>query len=221
MNIYPQIYYVYFYLRDDFTPYYVGKGKNKRAWRKHENVEVPKDKSKIIVLKNNISELEAFSLERYYIRWFGKKINGGILQNISDGGEGLPALVGELNGMFGKKHLESSKQKMSIAVSKRLKGKSYEERHGKEKANEIKRIRSEKFKSLDRTGKNNSRFDFTEYTFKNVNGEIFVGTRFDFYQKYKLNKSSVCELIKNNISQHKGWVVENHPPFIIQSQSEK
>ena len=46
-------YYVYAYLREDGTPYYIGKGKNKRAWTKGKGeVYPPKDKSKIIIIDN-------------------------------------------------------------------------------------------------------------------------------------------------------------------------
>lgn len=90
------IYYVYFYLRSKNsktekigTPYYVGKGKGPRAFKSHGNIPVPKDKSKIIMVHENISEMYALYLERYYIRWYGRKDKGsGILLNMTDGGEG-------------------------------------------------------------------------------------------------------------------------------------
>lgn len=69
------IYYVYFYLRSKDsktakagTPYYVGKGKGKRATENHIWHRPPKDKSKIILVEQNLTELQAFILERYYIR---------------------------------------------------------------------------------------------------------------------------------------------------------
>jgi len=84
------IYYIYAYLnKKTGLPYYIGKGKDYRAFVKHKGVSVPKDKSKIIILESNLSNLWAIARERYYIRWFGRKNNNtGILLNKTDGGEG-------------------------------------------------------------------------------------------------------------------------------------
>lgn len=96
MDIYSNQFYVYAYLRENYTPYYIGKGKDKRAYRKSKQdiIKTPKDKSRIIILHDNLSEVYAFILERYYIRWFGRKNNNtGILRNLTDGGEGLSGLI--------------------------------------------------------------------------------------------------------------------------------
>ena len=79
------------YIREDNTPYYIGKGTGNRRFKNHGRpTHVPKDKNRIILYHDNLLEEDAFKLEKLYIKLFGKKCDGtGILHNISDGGEGL------------------------------------------------------------------------------------------------------------------------------------
>lgn len=86
-------YYTYAYLREDGSPYYIGKGKvrNRCKYRigaKHTSTTVaPLDRQ--IVLKTFDSEFDAFKHEIYMISLFGRKDLGtGILHNKTDGGEG-------------------------------------------------------------------------------------------------------------------------------------
>lgn len=117
------IYYVYAYLRSsNNTPYYIGKGKNNRAYDKHNHISTPKDKSKIVFLETNLSEIGALALERRYIRWYGRKNSGnGILLNMTDGGEGVS----------GYKHTDETKQKLSKPLSEEHKQKLSDAKKGK------------------------------------------------------------------------------------------
>jgi len=101
----PNRFYTYAYLREDRTPYYIGKGSGKRIYvRNRRYVKPPKDKFRVIFLKRNLTEEEAFRHEKYMIAVFGRKDLGtGILHNRSDGGQ----------GSSGYKHTEQAKKKIS------------------------------------------------------------------------------------------------------------
>jgi hypothetical protein len=89
-------YYTYAYLREDGTPYYIGKGKGKRIFDRENRTScpIPKDKKRIVYLKKNLSEHQAFCHEVYMISILGRKNNGtGILRNLTDGGEGFSSAV--------------------------------------------------------------------------------------------------------------------------------
>jgi hypothetical protein len=107
-------YYTYAYLREDGTPYYIGKGCGNRAYLQlNHKVKTP-DKSKILILKNNLTEESANKHERYIINLLGRKDLGtGILRNLTDGGEGVS----------GMKHNKESKNKMRKPKSKEHKKK--------------------------------------------------------------------------------------------------
>jgi hypothetical protein len=91
----PNRFYTYAYLREDRTPYYIGKGKGNRAFIKsRKGVKPPKDITRIIFLKQNITEEEAFKHEKYMIAVLGRKDLGtGILRNLTDGGQGSSGAI--------------------------------------------------------------------------------------------------------------------------------
>lgn len=83
-------YYTYAYLREDRTPYYIGKGKGRRIDSSHDSVGLP-PKERRIYLKKNLTEEEAFAHEIYMIDVFGRKdIGTGVLRNQTPGGDNPP-----------------------------------------------------------------------------------------------------------------------------------
>lgn len=94
-----RVFYTYAYLRKDGTPYYVGKGKGNRAFGKHGRNVVMPPRDRIIFLKRDLSEEEAFRHEVYMIHVLGRKDSGtGILRNTSSGGEGSSGCTWITNG---------------------------------------------------------------------------------------------------------------------------
>jgi hypothetical protein len=110
-------FYTYAYLRKNRTPYYVGKGTENRIYSTNRRVKPPKDKSRIIFLKQNLTEQEAFIHERYMIGVFGRiDLGTGILRNLTDGGEGVSNPSEETRRKMSEAHKnpsEETRRKMS------------------------------------------------------------------------------------------------------------
>ena len=116
MNLFK--FYVYAYLRDDGTPYYIGKGHGKRAWNKHSGgITVPANLKDIVLLEHNLSEIGALTIERRMIRWYGRKDLGtGILRNLTDGGDGATGKRGPQKAPRSAEH----RSKLAAANRKRM-----------------------------------------------------------------------------------------------------
>ncbi len=99
-------FYTYAYLREDNSPYYVGKGSGYRAYvRRGRTIKPPKDRNKIVFLRTGLTEDEAFHWEKFYIKHYGRMdVGTGILRNLTDGGEGTSNPCEEVR----KKHRENS-----------------------------------------------------------------------------------------------------------------
>ena len=101
-------YYVYQYLTEDNSPYYIGKGKNNRINCKHKVVLPPPNRR--VIIKDNLTNEEAKSFEKELITKYGRKVDGGILDNIK---------INQWACFAGWKHSEEAKQ----AISEKNKGK--------------------------------------------------------------------------------------------------
>jgi len=113
----PNRFYTYAYLREDGTPYYIGKGSGKRIYCKGGRPCVtPKDKTRIIFLKQNLIEEEAYKHEIYMIAVFGRKdLKTGILHNRTIGGEGSSGAI--------------RSQELRERISDSLKGRTFKKEH--------------------------------------------------------------------------------------------
>jgi hypothetical protein len=112
--------YEYDNIKFDYEPIYVGKGKINRPKNhlyryKNGNSYFYNKLKKIIgygfepiwiIVKNGLSESDAFIEEMRLIKIIGKKLKGGPLTNLSDGGE----------GQTGFKHSEDTKNKISNSI---------------------------------------------------------------------------------------------------------
>ena len=126
---------------------------------KKNDIKPPKDKSRIIYLKQNLTEEQAFRHEVYMIAMFGRKDLGtGILHNRTNGGDGVSGAVvsDETKRKIsetrkGITHSEESRRKMSEAhkgkthseesrrkISETLKGKTLSE-ETKRKLSEVRK----------------------------------------------------------------------------------
>jgi group I intron endonuclease len=126
--------------------------------------------------------------------------------NSCPGGKGVTGQFGEQNGMFGKTHSDEVKKKFSETAKSTFSGKSYDELYGKEKANQLKSARRDVAKAKDNSAQNNPRFDNRVYTFSHKSGEVFIGTRWDFYEK-DVTRPGVSEVINGNQKSHRGWIL--------------
>jgi hypothetical protein len=100
-------YYIYFHINPlKNQVFYVGKGKDKRAFKKDRSnywINYVKKYGYIIdIVEDNLTEQEAFERETFYIKKIGRKDLGlGSLINRTNGGEGISGL----------KHKEESKKR--------------------------------------------------------------------------------------------------------------
>lgn len=239
----PNRFYTYAYLRDDKTPYYIGKGQGNRIHKKRsKEIRIPKDESRIIFLKQNLTEDEAFRHEKYMIALFGRKdLATGILHNKTNGGEGSSGFFhnektkkrisetnsGENNYWYGKSHSKESKRKMS--KSHRGKSLSEETKQKLSKMNKGKIVSQETRQKLSEAHKGKLVSEETKRKLSEINkgkiaseetrrklSEIHKGRVFSEESKRKISESLKGE---NNYSYGKKWWNDGCGNMIISKES--
>jgi hypothetical protein len=121
------IFYVYQYLREDGTPFYIGKGSKNRINESHLPwIEIPSIEFREIIT-SNLTESEAFDLELNLIKKYGRKIDGGILENKK---------INRWVAQAGWTHSEETKQKISEKNTGKIRTEEHKENYKKPKTKE-------------------------------------------------------------------------------------
>lgn len=232
-------FYVYAFLRGvdsergkKGSPYYIGKGSGSRAWSKNRRIKPPIDKSKIVLLRSQLTEQEAFDWECIYIAHYGRiDLDTGILRNQSDGGEGASGMI----------HSEEARLKISAAhkgkiVSQETKNKIRENLQnqcrwkghlnptaggdpirgeknpmwGRNHSSESRSKISEKQKAYRATpeGKIMGKLKSQKHLYELIdpNGVVYVTENLlDFSKQYQLTNSCLNKVVNGIAKQHKGW----------------
>ena len=219
-------YYTYAWLREDMTPYYVGKGIGNRAYRSHRRGDSymsapPRDR--VLFLKKNLTEFDAYKHENYIITILGLKSEGGILINMSYGGEGSSGRkpseyciqrTKETN--IGKTLTEEHKKKIAEQVSqRRWWNNGTRDKHSIECPGDgwvLGRTAEPWCKgkknifSQEVIEKNIERMIKYEYTIKDPEGEIYTFNNLNkFCKENGLTTTRMRSVVKGNNTHHKGW----------------
>lgn len=209
-------FYVYLHCKaTNGEPYYVGKGKGRRAWKmsgRSERWQRTHSKYGTIVevIFENLSEEEAFDLEKNSI--IELKYCGYSLANLTDGGEGASgrAVTDRQRELLRLVHLGKPKKPEAIEktrqahlnkeVSAETRVKMAEVQRGKTHSEATKALMS-KYHYEQPTN-----LDENIYTFYHKNGAVFTGTRVELCRTYSLLPKQIRNLFATKATvTAKGW----------------
>jgi hypothetical protein len=96
-------FYVYQYISESGLPYYIGKGCGRRIHRPHGHTILPPVERRVII-QDGLTNDEAKKLEGELITKYGRKLDGGILDNIK---------INQWACAVGWKHSDETRRKIS------------------------------------------------------------------------------------------------------------
>jgi len=222
-------YYTYAYLREDGTPYYIGKGKGTRIHSSNRRLNLP-PKERRLFLKHNLTEEEAFKHEIYMIAVFGRKDLGtGILHNRTDGGDGTSGFIAtkemrEKMSKTRKGRIFSDEHRKKISAANRMRTHSQDTKRKISEANKGKKLSGEHNKKLHEAniGNQYAKGKITSETTKlkikealSVNWKItfadgtIISDKFsirEFCKSYGYDRKSIYNVMNGTYKKHKDIV---------------
>lgn len=182
------VYYVYAHCKvSDSRPFYIGKGKGKRAYSKRGRSSFWKRVTNkhdwyVSILHSNLSEQDALSKEIEIIAWYGRRDNGtGILVNLTDGGESTTNLS------------EHSRQK----ISEKAKGRKVSD----DVKNRLSLLNKGKF------------LKNPQISLSKINGEKLVGYLSDIVEALGITSIServkLQKVLRGDVAQYNGWYLND------------
>lgn len=185
------IFYVYIHRRkSDGVPFYIGKGKLRRAWcfaHRNEYWNRVREKHGVTVeiCSRNMSEPDAFLLEMWLIAKF--KHEGVALTNMTEGGDGVTGIV------FSPSEIE---RRRAYATGRKM----TEETKAKTRAAKIGKKRE------NMSGARHPCYDKNIYTFVN-NDSIFVGSSYVLSEVTGHDNREIRKVARGARRVYKGWSV--------------
>ncbi len=171
------------------------------AWNKYKE-----ESFEFIIIECNISRKKLLKIEQKYLdiakkekdRCYNTSFIAGDIEMTEEvrkkisNKRRLFYSIKENNCMYNKHHTEETKKKISRSNK------------GKKRSEEVKKKMSEQ-----RAGKKHPRYKKTIFKLKNIiNNEIFIGTRYEFREKYGFYKMAINNLLKENTSIiKKQWIL--------------